>query len=89
MHEIILTLLSDCSHLNFVLISAVGIKNNIPCTPFHDLTYLLIQGWSSIDYAPVCIVISLSLISFEFVISPHDSTLLVLFSILSLFSVFL
>ncbi|PBK94200.1 hypothetical protein ARMGADRAFT_1164518 [Armillaria gallica] len=88
MHEIILTSLSDCPHLGFVSISAVGIKNDIPCAPFHDLTDLLIQGWSSLDYAPAIIANSPSLISFEFKISPHDSTPLLPFPVLSLFSAF-
>ncbi len=88
MHRIILTSLSNCPHLDFLSISAVGIKNDIPCAPFHDLTDLLIQGRSSLDYAPAIIANSPSLISFEFMISPHDSTPLLPFPVFSLFSAF-
>ncbi|KAK0220768.1 hypothetical protein EDD85DRAFT_274392 [Armillaria nabsnona] len=88
MHRIILTSLSDCPRLDFVSISTVGTKNDIPCAPFHDLTNLLIQGRSSLDYAPAIIANSPSLISFKFMISPHDSTPLPPFPVLSLFSAF-
>ncbi len=88
MHQMILTSLSNCPHLDFISISAVGIKNDIPCAPFHDLTDLLVQGRSSLDYAPVIIANSPSLILFEFMISPHDSTPLPPFPVFSLFSAF-
>ncbi|KAK0468617.1 hypothetical protein IW261DRAFT_1518429 [Armillaria novae-zelandiae] len=88
MHQIILTSLSECPDTDFGSISAVRIKNDIPCTPFHDLTDLVVQGRRSLDYVPVIIANCSSLISFEVMISPHDSTRLPPFPVLSLFSAF-
>ncbi|KAK0439510.1 uncharacterized protein EV420DRAFT_1583609 [Desarmillaria tabescens] len=86
-HQIIHSL-SNRPHLRFVSISAYGIDNDIPCAPFHGLTYLRIGGHGSLDYVPAIIANSPNLSTLHVLIDRCDSPSLPHFPVLSLFSAF-
>ncbi|SJL15897.1 uncharacterized protein ARMOST_19405 [Armillaria ostoyae] len=80
--------LSDSSHIHLVSILSSGIKQNIPCAPFHGLTHLTIRGSGSLDYAPAIITNSPNLFRLEIIMDHFSRVSTSLFPVLSLFGAF-
>ncbi len=79
--------LSNHPHIRFVSIFSLGIKQDIPCAPFHGLTHLTIRGSGSLDYAPAIIANSPNLFRLKIIMDFFPSSTSS-FPVLSLFGAF-